>query len=82
MRVVVDTGVLVSALIHPRGTIGSVLRALRDGRFTVVYSTSIVMEIIEVLDRPKIRSKYQIQPEDVTAWGANLVCSLQHEAGA
>jgi uncharacterized protein len=67
MRVVVDTGVLVSALILPRGAIGEILRALRDGRFTIVYSTDIIVEIIEVLGRPKIRSKYNLQTEDVTA---------------
>ncbi len=67
MRVVVDTGVLISALIQPRGTIGEVLRALRDGRFTVVYSTAMMVEIIEVLGRPKIRLKYHVQPEEITA---------------
>jgi putative PIN family toxin of toxin-antitoxin system len=67
MRVVVDTGVLVSALIRPGGTIGDVLRMLRDGRFTPVYSTSMVVEIIDVLSRPKFRAKYGIHPDDMTA---------------
>ena len=66
MRAVVDTGVLVSGLIRPEGTIGEVLRALRDGRFVIVYSTPIVVEIIDVLGRPPFRAKYQIQPDDVT----------------
>ncbi|MBN2548709.1 MAG: hypothetical protein JXB15_06110 [Anaerolineales bacterium] len=38
MRAVVDTGVLVSALIHRQGTTGVVLRLLRDGRFTIIYT--------------------------------------------
>jgi len=67
MRVAVDTGVLVSALIQPRGTTGEGLRALRDGRFTIVYSTPIVVEIIDVLGRPRIQSKYHVQPEDINA---------------
>ncbi len=66
MRAVVDTGVLVSGLIRPQGTIGEVLRALHDGRFVIVYSTPIVVEIIDVLGRPPFRAKYQIQPDDVT----------------
>lgn len=66
MRAVVDTGVLVSGLIRPQGTIGEVLRALRDGRFGIIYSTPIVVEIIDVLGRPPFRAKYQIQPDDVT----------------
>ena len=67
MRAVIDTGVLVSALIHPQGTTGEVLRALRDGRFTAVYSTPMIVEIIDVLGRPRIRSKYHIQLDDISA---------------
>jgi uncharacterized protein len=67
MRVVVDTGVLVSALIQPRGTIGDVLRALRNGRFIIIYSTDMIVEVIDVLGRPKIQAKYHIQPDDITA---------------
>jgi putative PIN family toxin of toxin-antitoxin system len=67
MRVVVDTGVLVSALIQRQGTTGEVLRALRDGRFTLVYSTDILVEIIEVLGRPAMRAKYHIEPDDISA---------------
>ncbi|MBN1454261.1 MAG: putative toxin-antitoxin system toxin component, PIN family [Anaerolineales bacterium] len=67
MRAVVDTGVLVSGLIRPQGTIGEVLRALRDGRFVIIYTTPTVVEIIDVLGRPSFRAKYHIQPDDVTA---------------
>ena len=66
MRAVVDTGVLVSALIRPRGAIGDVLRALRDGRFIPIYSTAMVVEIVDVLGRPKFQVKYHIQPDDIT----------------
>jgi uncharacterized protein len=67
MRAVIDTGVFVSALIRRQGTTGDVLRALRDGRFVVVYSTDIVVEIIDVLSRPPFRTKYHIEPDDMTA---------------
>jgi len=72
MRAVVDTGVLVSALLRAGGTTGAVLRALRDGRFTVVYSTATLLEIIDVLGRDKFRLKYHIKPSDITAL-VNLV---------
>lgn len=65
MRAVVDTGVIVSALIRQQGTTGDVLRALRDGRFTVIYTTDILIEVIDVLGRPSIRAKYHIQPDDI-----------------
>jgi uncharacterized protein len=72
MRAVIDTGVLVSGLISLQGTIGEVLRSLRDGRFVVIYTTPVVVEIIDVLGRPPFRAKYQIQPDDVTTL-VNLV---------
>ena len=69
MRAVIDTGVLVSALIRKQGTTGDALcvRALRDGRFTAIYTTDIIVEIIDVLGRPDFRSKYHIEPDDITA---------------
>lgn len=66
MRAVVDTSVLVSALIKRQGTTGDVLLALRDGRFTAVYSADILVEIIDVLGRPNFHNKYHIEPEDIT----------------
>ena len=66
MRAVVDTGVLVSALIRRQGTTGEVLSALRGERFTLIYSTSILVEIVDVLGRDPFRTKYHIQPEDMT----------------
>jgi len=67
MRCVVDTGVLVSALIRRQGPTGEILHALRDGRFVIIYSTPIVVELIDVLGRDPFRTKYNIQPEDITA---------------
>ena len=72
MRAVLDTGVLVSALIRRQGTTGDVLRALRDGRFIAVYSTDILVEIIDVLGRPALRAKYHIEPDDISV-AINLI---------
>lgn len=65
MRVVVDTSVLVSGLIRHQGPPGDILRALRDGRFIVVYSHETLMEVVEVLGRDFFRSKYHIQFNDI-----------------
>ena len=67
MRVVIDTGVLVSGLIRPAGTTGQVLQAMRDGKFTALYSNETIMEIIDVLGRDKFRLKYHILPDDISA---------------
>ena len=67
MRAVIDTGVLVSALLRRQEITGEIVRALRDKRFILIYTTPIVVEIIEVLGYDPFRTKYQIQPEDITA---------------
>lgn len=43
MRAVIDTGVLVSGLIRPQGTSGEVLRALREGKLTILYSNETIV---------------------------------------
>ena len=67
MRAVIDTGVFISAFIRNRGTIGAVLSALRDGRFTAIYSTDTLVELVDVLGRGKLRTKYHVEPDDITA---------------
>jgi putative PIN family toxin of toxin-antitoxin system len=66
MRAVIDTGVFVSALIRRQGTTGEVLNALRDGKFRAVYSADILVEIIDVLGRSALRSKYHIELDDIS----------------
>lgn len=65
MRAVVDVNVLVRALIKPAGTVGPILHRLRDGAFTLLYSEAILDELLDVLSRPRIRSKYGLEDEDV-----------------
>jgi putative PIN family toxin of toxin-antitoxin system len=65
MRAVVDVNILVRALIKPDGTVGPVLRRLRDGAFTLLYSEAILDELLDVLSRPRIRAKYQLRGEPV-----------------
>jgi len=67
MRAVIDTGVLVSGLIRPQGTSGEVLRALREGKLTILYSNETIVEIVDVLDRKKFRQKYHITQDDISA---------------
>ncbi len=57
-RAVLDTNVFVSGLINPDGKPAAILRALRSKRFTLVSSPPINEEIIEVLNRPRIRDRY------------------------
>jgi putative PIN family toxin of toxin-antitoxin system len=55
-RVVLDTNVLVSALISPGGPSAAVLLELRAGAFELVTSPLLVEELADVLGRPKLRA--------------------------
>ena len=54
MRIVVDTNVMVSALLYPQRTLGAFIDFIKDGTFQLVYSQSILSEYIDVLHRLKI----------------------------
>ena len=57
-RAVLDTNVFVSGLINPHGFPAAIFQALRAKRFILVSSPAVNEEIIEVLNRPRIRDRY------------------------
>ncbi len=65
IRAVIDTNVIVAALIHPTETTGTVLSRLRDGALTIVLSPALLDEIAAVTSYPKIRDKYGILGSDL-----------------
>lgn len=54
-RVVVDPGVLVSAIITPLGPPAEIVRAVRDARLTLIVSPHLLAELLGVLRREKFR---------------------------
>jgi putative PIN family toxin of toxin-antitoxin system len=54
-RVVLDPGVLVSALISPDGSPARLLREIRAGGLVLVVSPLLLGELEDVLIRPKFR---------------------------
>jgi putative PIN family toxin of toxin-antitoxin system len=74
MRAVVDTNILVRAVIRPQGTVGPVLLRLRQGEYTLLYAWASLEELIDVLNRPRIRDKYHLTDQDIqTVVGLLLV---------
>ena len=55
MRVVLDTNILVSGLMHPASTPGRIIAAWSEAQFDVVSSHEQLTEIGRVLAYPKIR---------------------------
>ena len=64
-RAVVDTNILIRALIKPQGTVGPVLTRLRDGDYTLLYAEPLLDELVAKLALPRIRDKYHLTDEDV-----------------
>jgi putative PIN family toxin of toxin-antitoxin system len=61
VRIVVDTNVVVSALLQPLGNPGRVVTLMRLGVIVPVYDARILAEYREVCGRPRLR----LVPEDV-----------------
>jgi putative PIN family toxin of toxin-antitoxin system len=73
MRAVVDTNILIRALIKPYGTVGPIIPRLRDGDYVIVYSAPPLKELTAKLALPCIRVKYHVKTEQVEALVAILV---------
>lgn len=71
IRAVIDTNILVRALLKPEGSVGPVVDALRDRRYVFLYSVATLNELIDVLGRPRIVRRY-----GVTAGEVEALCAL------
>ncbi len=49
----------------PHGTVGPVVMRLRRGDYTALYAPSLLAELVDVLNRPRIRRKYGLSDEDI-----------------
>ncbi|MEY4532166.1 MAG: hypothetical protein RLZZ156_2889 [Deinococcota bacterium] len=52
MRVVLDSNVFIAALLAPKGVAALLLGLWRQQRFTLLYSSELMLELREVLSRP------------------------------
>ena len=55
----------MNAVIRPQGTVGPVLLRLRQGDYTLLYAWPLLEELIDVLNRPRIRDKYRLTSQDI-----------------
>jgi putative PIN family toxin of toxin-antitoxin system len=60
----IDTNVVVSGLLNPRGPSARVLDAVVDGRVKMVYDARLLAEYRDVLRRPRLKLK----PEAIQAF--------------
>jgi len=67
MRVVVDMNVLISATIKPNSRLAQILVYLRNGMFEFLYFPEFLQEYTEVISRPRLWEKYQLDKEEIAA---------------
>ncbi len=65
MRVVLDTNIVVSRYIAPRGVVADALRLWEQRRFDVVVSPAILSEYERVLREPDLRSLHQMSEDEI-----------------
>jgi putative PIN family toxin of toxin-antitoxin system len=73
MRAVIDTNILVRAMLNPDGSVGPVVDLLRDGRYVFLYSQATLNELIDVLGRPRMVHRYGITPDEIDALCALVI---------
>lgn len=57
MRAVVDPGVLISGLLVAGGPPGRIIDLWREGAFDLVVSASLLDELVDALNRPRLASR-------------------------
>ena len=65
MRVVVDTNILVSSLIVPRGISAQLMEHWRRRSFYLLTSEPVLEECTRVLQYPRIRRKYPLTDQEI-----------------
>lgn len=78
MRVVVDTNVLVSGLLNPRGAPGRILDLVLAGHVSLVVDDRILAEYHDVLRR----GRFGFEARDVDALLASIDATALHVHGA
>lgn len=64
IRAVIDTSILVRAVLKPSGTVGPILDLLAANRYLMLYSEEILAEIIDVFSRPRLSRRFPLEAPD------------------
>jgi len=69
MRVILDTNILLSALLSPHGALAQLLDAWERKRFTLVACEELIAELRDVAGRPFFRSRLRASVAELLAAG-------------
>ena len=81
-RVVVDPGVLVSALITPSGPPAEIVRAIREERLRIVVCPHLLAELLGVLQREKFRGYVTIDEAEQYVAGLASIAEVRPDPAA
>ena len=69
MRAVLDVNILISALLSPSGAPAQAVLAWQQGRYELIASPLLLVELRRALAYPKLRSRIpEADTEEVTEW--------------
>ena len=76
MRAVLDSSVLISAFLTPRGTCADLLRAADRGAFVLCLSHDLLADMVRPLrSRPNLQESYRYDQRKVAAFCDRLLRS-------
>jgi putative PIN family toxin of toxin-antitoxin system len=61
MKIVLDTNVIVSALLSPQGVPAKILNLVLNGSVIIVYDNNVVAEYMDVLSRPRLKINQELK---------------------
>jgi putative PIN family toxin of toxin-antitoxin system len=65
VKAVIDTNIWVSSLLNPFGFPAQLRSAFAKGDFHAVLSEPMLLELADVLSRPRIKDKYNLTDADI-----------------
>lgn len=68
MKIVLDTNVLISALLVKEGNPGKIVKQIDNKKYTLLLTKEILIEAVNVLHRPHIRRRYPITDKDIMTY--------------
>ena len=68
MVIVLDTNVIISALLSPAGPSANIINHWEANEFEVVVSRQLIIELEKVIKYPKITKYFKISPELIAAF--------------
>ncbi len=76
MRLILDTNILLSALLSPRGAPAKLLAFWERKRFSLVACDALIAELREVAGRPFFRARLRASAAELLAAGVMIRVDL------